>query len=135
MEALGVLAVYQLDEFQAEDVVHAQALRQLLRGVLLAGTDTAVVQLVGEDDVIGLRLRAILQEVAQLRQVYAPLHVEYQQAQGVRRLCGGGGDIVDLRLGELGDAGHDLGLGCMVQQRAQALPFLVGKSLHGGIPP
>ena len=135
MEALGVLAVHQFDEFQAEDVVHTQALRQLLRGVLLAGTDAAVVQLVGKNDVVGLRLRAILQEVAQLRQVHAPLHVEYQEAQGVRRFRGSGGNIVDLRLGELGDTGHDLGLGCMVQQRAQALPFLVGKSLHGGIPP
>ena len=131
VEALGVLPVHQFDELQAEHVVHAQVLRQFFCGIPLTGADAAVVQLVGQDHVVGPDLRAGFQEVAQLRQVYAPLHIEHQDTQGVLCLFGCSGDVVNLRLRELGDHGHDLLLRGMVQQRTQALAFIIGKSVHG----
>ena len=130
VEALGVLTVHQLDEFQAEHVVHTQTLRQFLGRILLAGADAAVVQFVGQDDIVGFGLRAGFQEVAQLRQMDAAFHVEHQNAQGVRRFRRDGGDVVDLGLRELRDHGHDFCLGGAVQQRTQALPIFIGKSVH-----
>ena len=118
VEALGVLTVHQLDEFQAEHVVHTQTLRQFLGRILLA------------DDIVGFGLRAGFQEVAQLRQMDAAFHVEHQNAQGVRRFRRDGGDVVDLGLRELRDHGHDFCLGGAVQQRTQALPIFIGKSVH-----
>ena len=130
MEALGVRAVHQFHELQAEYRVHPQPLCQFQGGVFAPRADAAVVQLVGEDYVKGPDRRAVLQEVPQLIQEYAPFHVEHQHAQGLRGLSRGRGQVVDFRLGKWGNHGHDLRLGGVVQQGPQTLPLLVGQSFH-----
>ena len=110
MEALGVFIIHQLDEFKAPGVVQTKRLCQFTGGVLVAGAGAAVIQLVGQDHVKGLNIRAIPQKFLNFRQVHAPFHVEHQDAQGLRDLCGRRDKVISLRLGKLGDHGHDLRL-------------------------
>ena len=135
VETLGVLSVHQLDELQAERRVHPQPLRQLQSGVLSAGADAAVVQLIGQNHIEGPDRRAGFQKIPQLLQAHAPLHIEHQHPQGLRGPRRERSQIVHLRLGKLGNLPHDLRLGGFFQQRPQALPLLVGQSLHRDSPP
>ena len=130
MEALGVFIIHQLDEFKAPGVVQTKRLCQFTGGVLVAGTGAAVVQLVGEDHIKRLNIRAVPEKFLNFRQVDAPLHIEHQDAQGLWNLCGRRNKIVGFCLRELGDHGHDLCLRSGVQQSAQTLALFKRNPLH-----
>ena len=130
VEAFCIFVVYQFDKLQAPGIVQTKCLRQLSGGVLVAGTGAAVVQLVGEDHIKRLNIRAVPEKFLNFRQVDAPLHIEHQDAQGLWNLCGRRNKIVGFCLRELGDHGHDLCLRSGVQQSAQTLALFKRNPLH-----
>ena len=127
--------VGQLDKLQPEHIVHAERARQLRRDVAAARPDAAVIQLVGEQQVKRLHVRARLQKLDLRVQMHAPLHVEDQRVQRIPRAGRRAAErAADLRLRKLADVLHHAVLRLLLQPRGQLLQPAFCDMLHPAPP-